>query len=104
MRISLVRSGGLAGIRREARVDTASLDEERAQELHRLVEAAELGKVSEPTISTARDRFHYTLTVEDGARQHTVTFAEEQTPEKLRPLVEALWREVGEEPSDTRTA
>ncbi len=103
MRISLVRSGGLAGIRREAKVDTASLGSGRAEELHRLVEAADLAKLSEPTISTARsaDRFHYTLTVEDGARRHTVTFAEEQTPEKLLPLVETLWREAGEEPEST---
>jgi hypothetical protein len=94
MRISLVRSGGVAGMRREVKIDTARLDPRAAEELERLVQ-----KVQTPAVSAAPgearrspDRFRYTLAVEDGEERSTWTFDEERPPETLRPLVEAVWR------------
>ncbi len=106
MRVSLVRSGGVAGMRRAAALDTDLLDPVRAAELRRLVEAADLATLSEPTIRTAADRFRYTLTIEDGARLESLTFDEERIPERLVPLIELLWREAWEtpEPPGTRKA
>src|SRR5215471_6288923 len=67
MRISLVRSGGVAGMRLEASVDTAALEPDKAERFHNLVEEADLPRLSEPTIKVKSepDRFRYTLTVED---------------------------------------
>ena len=91
MRITLVRSGGVAGMRREAHLDTAHLDRERAEEIRRLVEAAAVVAPQAAGASRrAADRFRYTLTVDDGRRRHDWTFDEEETPERLRPLLEAV--------------
>jgi hypothetical protein len=106
MRISLVRSGGVAGMRRETTIDTSELAPILAQEFHRLVESADLPGLVEPAIrpKTEPDRFRYTLTVEDGARRHAVTFEEHRVPEPLQPLVAALQRGTGEPGPGTQTA
>ena len=104
IRVSVVRTGGIGGMKRTASLDTESLDEGRAAELRRLVEQANIAHVSEPTIRATRDRdrFHYTLTVQHGAFQHCLTFAEERTPEQLQPLLEMVWREGQPDLDDTK--
>jgi len=95
VRIRLVREGGFAGISRPAVVDTETLDSRRARELHRLVEAADLASVPAPRPSPARDRFCYVLTVEDGKGSRESRFSEEDAPESVRALLEAIRRESG---------
>ncbi|HSS44097.1 MAG TPA: protealysin inhibitor emfourin, partial [Thermoanaerobaculia bacterium] len=60
------------------------------------------------TIAVRRspDRFRYTLTVEEEGRQSRVTLAEEEMPERLRPLLDALWSEgdPGSKPPGAVTA
>jgi Emfourin len=104
IRVSVVRSGGVGGMKRAASLDTETLDEERAAQLRRLVEEADVAHVSEPTIRASRqkDRFHYTLTVQHGAFEHSLTFAEEKTPEQLQPLLEMVWREGQPDLDDTK--
>jgi len=104
IRVSVVRVGGVGGARRTASLDTETLDERRAAELRRLVEAANIAHVSEPTIRSTRekDRFHFTLTVQHGAFQHSLTFAEERTPEELQPLLDMVWREGQPNLDDTQ--
>src|SRR5262245_52221285 len=94
MRISLVRTGGVAGMRREATIDTAHLGPSDSEEIHRLVRAAtdDQGPETSPTSPGGPDRFRYTLTIEDRGRRHALTFEEARTPERLRPLLEAVWR------------
>jgi len=93
MRISLVRSGGVAGMRREVKVDTAHMTPRAAEELARLVRHAPAPQAETSAGSRgAPDRFRYTLAVEDGEQKCAWTFDEEKTPEALRPLVEAVWR------------
>src|SRR6202011_2382560 len=48
MKITLVRTGGVAGMRRAVEIDTDDLDPELALELERLVKAANLQRLSEP--------------------------------------------------------
>jgi len=94
VRIRLVREGGFAGISRAAVVDTETLDPHRAKELHRLVEAADLPSLPRaPGKSEERDRFRYHLTVDDGTASREARFAEEDAPEPLRALLEAIQRE-----------
>lgn len=107
MRIRLVREGGLAGISRAAVVDTETLDPHRASELHRLVAAADLASVPPPSRASAgRDRFRYLLTVDDGQRSREARFREEDAPETLRALLEAIRREsdAGATPPGVPTA
>jgi hypothetical protein len=94
VRIRLVREGGFAGISRAAVVDTETLDPHRARELHRLVEAADLASLPRPSRAPeGRDRFRYLLTVDDGQRSREARFSEEDAPEPLRALLEAIRRE-----------
>jgi hypothetical protein len=94
VRIRLVREGGFAGISRAAVVDTETLDPHRARELHRLVEAADLASLPRPSQAPeGRDRFRYLLTVDDGQRSREARFSEEDAPEPLRALLEAIRRE-----------
>jgi hypothetical protein len=104
IRVSVVRVGGVAGAKRTASLDTETLDEQRADELRRLVEAANIAHVAEPTIRSTRDRdrFHFTLTVQQGTFQHSLTFAEERTPEQVQPLLEMVWKEGQPDLDDTK--
>ena len=104
IRVLLSRSGGVAGIRRSVTLDSARLEPERAAELRRLVAQARLSQISEPTIRASRvpDRFQYTLTVEHGTERHSLTFAEEKTPDQLRDLLAMVWREGRSDPEDTQ--
>ena len=96
MRIRLVREGGFAGISRSAVVDTETLEPHRAKELHRLVEAADLASLPKgPGKSEGRDRFRYHLTVDDGPASREARFSEEEAPEPLRALLEAIRRDSG---------
>jgi Emfourin len=104
IRVSVVRVGGVAGAKRTAMLDTELLDEGRANELRRLVDEANIAHVSEPTIRSTRekDRFHFTLTVQQGTFQHSLTFAEERTPEQVQALLEMVWREGQPDLDDTQ--
>jgi hypothetical protein len=107
VRIRLVREGGVAGISRSAVVDTETLDPHRAKELHRLVEAADLANLPKaPGKSEGRDRFRYLLTVDDGQASREARFSEEDAPEPLRALLEAIRREsdAGGTPPGVSTA
>ncbi len=90
MLISLERSGGFAGISKVMEIDTANLPQNKAEEVSMLLEAANFFNL--PTYilpeSNQRDRFQYTLTVENKGSQHTVTVAESVIPEDLKSLID----------------
>jgi hypothetical protein len=92
MVIHFERTGGFAGMRMTATVDTESLSPEEAHDLHEMVDAAGFfdlpAEITTPTPGT--DRFHYKLTVEAEGRQHTVDVAEAAVPEALWPLLQQL--------------
>ncbi len=90
MRISLERTGGFAGISKRVTVDTNNLAPEEAKQLPCLLETADFFNLPATitTPSKERDRFQYTLTVEDSDRQHTVTVSEAALPATLRSLIE----------------
>ncbi|HQT94924.1 MAG: hypothetical protein B7Z68_00375 [Acidobacteria bacterium 21-70-11] len=92
MKVRLERSGGVANIRRTVTVDAAALPSERAEELHRLVAAADLATIPEnPTPLAGRpDRFVYRLTIEDEASGRSVSVNEETASEPVRHLIDWL--------------
>jgi hypothetical protein len=79
-------------MRREVKIDTARLTPRAAEELARLVRQAGSETVTPARSARAPDRFRYTLAVEDGEQKCAWTFDEEQPPEALKPLVEAVRR------------
>ena len=87
------RTGGFAGIRMAATVDTESLSREDADQLRALVEAAGffdlLETIGGPEAGGA-DRFLYTVVVETEGVRHTVHTSEAAAPPALRSLIRWL--------------
>ena len=92
MRIEFERTGGFAGVRLTAALDTAALPPDEAADLEALVAAAGFFGLP-PALAAARrqpDRFHYRLRVTARRAAHAVEVDEEALPPALRPLVERL--------------
>jgi Emfourin len=89
VKVRLERSGGFANLHRTVTVDADALAPERAEELRRLVAAADLGRFSrDPKPLAGRpDRFVYRLTIEDESAGHTVTVNEDAASEDLQRLL-----------------
>ena len=92
MKVRLVRSGGIAGMRLATEADSSRLPDEGARSLASLVEAS--GILSLPPGAAAppagADRFAYRVTVETGGLEHTVEIAEEDVTPALEPLLDWL--------------
>jgi hypothetical protein len=94
VRLSLTRTGGFAGLRREASVDDADLAPGERAELLQLVAEAGLWTLRAELKGPppAPDRFRYRLVAEDGDRRCELRVAEEALPEGLRRLVRWMER------------
>ena len=92
MRISIERTGGLAGITVTTTVDPEDLPPGEAKKLRQMLEDADLFNLPAKIASRSPqpDRFQYELNLRDGGRQHTVLVSEEVMPAKLKPLVTLL--------------
>jgi hypothetical protein len=90
MRVRLERSGGFANIRRTFVADDNTLPRQRSEELHRLVEAADLAHFPDnPTPRPGKpDRFYYQITIEHEGTARSVTVAEDSAPPILQQLIE----------------
>jgi hypothetical protein len=84
VRVHITRHGGLAGVKLSADVATTDLGgEERTraeQAVRRLLNEPAAASPPQP------DRFRYQITVPDGSA--SVTVAEQDLPDDLRPLIE----------------
>ena len=102
LRISIERTGGVAGITIAATVDTKELSPDEAQKLLNMVKEADFFNL--PPKITSRspqpDRFQYELRAKQNGQQHTVTVSEEVMPAKLRPLVKWLMEAAREKRKD----
>jgi hypothetical protein len=89
MKVRLVRSGGVAGIRLAFETDSAALPEEGARRLTRLVEESGVLALRPaiPAKPSAPDRFSYRVTVETEGKEHTVEISEEDVSPSLEPLI-----------------
>ncbi len=94
----LERTGGIAGSRMIAMVNTESLPLEDARNLHQMVEDAGFFSLPEklPEPNTGADLFNYKLTVEkfglsfSEGKKHTMEVNQLNIPENLQPLIQAL--------------
>lgn len=92
MRVDWARTGGFAGMRLAATIDSDSLSEREAIRLRELVEAAGFFELPEEMVGPGggADRFLYALTVEMEGRRHTVHTSEAAAPPGLRSLIRWL--------------
>lgn len=93
LRIEWERTGGFAGIRMAAAIDSESLSLEEAGRLRELVEAAGFfdlpDKIGDRDAGGA-DRFLYTVAAETEGLRHTVHTTEAAAPPALRALIQWL--------------
>jgi hypothetical protein len=91
-RLRLRRTGGFAGIATEAAVDTAELEPGEAEPLLAALDAVDLHSLAgrRPPPPGPPDTFRYVLDVERDATTHSITLAEADVPQALRPVLAAL--------------
>lgn len=91
MRIVFERSGGIAGRRMTATIDSATLDPAVAVELEGIVSAARFfdQPAGPPAPGPGADMFQYRVTVERAGRRHTVETSDTAAAPELRPLL--MW-------------
>jgi hypothetical protein len=89
MRIQFERTGGFAGRKLRARIDSAALTDEESERLRQLVTESRFFDLPARLQSgqPAPDRFSYVVTVQAGPRTHTIEAAATAVPPELRPLL-----------------
>ena len=90
MRIRVVQSGGLAGLRSEHEVDTDSLPAETRERLAQLVQGVAFFGLSPQQVSKLPDMIQYRVRIEEGAQAHEVTFDDGCGEAPLLELVERV--------------
>ncbi len=93
MRIDFLRTGGFAGIRLQATIQTETLPTAEAAELRELVAAADFFRLprTAPGSGSTADQFTYRITVVDSLlHRHTVQTTDAAAPPSLQPLIQRL--------------
>lgn len=90
MRIHVVQSGGLAGLRREHELDTEALPEDARQSLTKLVQGVAFFGLAPARVSKLPDMIQYRVRIEEGDRAHEVTFDDGISDTSLLELVELV--------------
>lgn len=96
MKINFERTGGFAGIRITAMLDTELMPQEDASHLEKMVDASNFFDLPEvlPAPEKGADYFMYRLTVELERQKHTVEVSEASVPDELRPLLNLMMEEA----------
>src|SRR5712692_10147380 len=92
MRIDFERSGGIAGTRLAAAIDTRSLKAQEIEALEELLRRSDFFQAP-PNLGRddpSADRFHYVVTIADPARKHTVSRGESELSPSMRALIDWL--------------
>jgi hypothetical protein len=87
VRIRVVQSGGLAGLRRDRVIDTASLPEPVRTTLEQLVRSAAFFELPERSMSGLPDVIQYRVSIEQAGVAREITFDDETASAPLRDLV-----------------
>ncbi len=98
MRIRVVQSGGLAGLRSEHELDTDQLPAEAREALARLIEGLAFFTRPPQPASKLPDMIHYRVRIEEGARAHEVTFDDGCDEATLLELVDRVAELARERP------
>lgn len=90
MRIRVVQSGGIAGLRSELELDTDLLPADTRDRLAQLVEGVAFFGLSPQQASKLPDMIQYRVRIEEGAHAHEVTFDDGCGEAPLLELVERV--------------
>jgi hypothetical protein len=92
MRIDYERTGGFAGIRLAARIDTATLPTDQARALHDSIEAAHFFELPAriPAAPQVADQFHYHVAIDAEGKRHAVDVGETSASPALQEVLQQL--------------
>lgn len=91
MRVSCKKTGGIAGLKVSAEVDSEQLSAEQAQKMKDLVEQANLfDQPSKPGGKSMPDQFQYEITVEDQGKSHSFVTNDAAASDELLELADWL--------------
>lgn len=91
MLVRLVRTGGIAGLRVRAEVDSEQLPPAQKREMKKLVEEAKLfDQPAKPGGRAMPDQFQYEITIEDQGKTHSFVTNEAAASDQLLELVDWL--------------
>jgi len=88
VRIRVVQSGGIAGLRSEHELDTDQLPAEPRERLAQLVHGVAFFGLSPQPVTKLPDMIQYRVRIEEGTRAHEVTFDDACGEGPLLELVE----------------
>jgi len=94
MNIDFIQTGGFAGVRISVNIETQKLPLEQSLKLEKLVNQAGFFSLS-PIIkspSPLPDRFEYQISISSKGKSHSVTVSESVVPDRLRPLLDFLYK------------
>lgn len=93
-RIRFERTGGFAGMRIAADIESDQLSEEQNQALLDVLDALDFPELPEQLMSDSSmpDEFTYTITVEAEDWKHTVVTGDSSASEKMQELLQMLNR------------
>jgi hypothetical protein len=92
MRIDYERTGGFAGIRLAATIDTATLPADQSATLQNLIDEAHFFDLPAkiPSPPNVADQFNYRVTIEAAGKRHTVEAGEASASPALQALQQQL--------------
>src|SRR5262249_37778843 len=91
MRVSCKKTGGIAGLKVSAEVDSEQLPAAQAQEMKDLVDRAHLfDQPSKPGGKSMPDQYQYEITVEDQGKTHSFVTNDAAASDELLELVDWL--------------
>ena len=101
MQIKFTQEGGVGyfpGLSKPVTIEVDSLEQGEAEELKRLVESAHFfqlpANLGTPLPPGAADYQHYTLTIEEGGRSHSVRVSVPVKDEAVQNLVSSVQKQV----------
>jgi len=96
MRVSCKKTGGIAGLKVSAEVDSEQLSPAQAQKMKDLVEQANLfNQPSKPGGKSMPDQFQYEISVEDQGKTHSFVTNDASASDELLELVDWLILQAG---------
>jgi emfourin len=91
MRVYCKKTGGIAGLKISAEVDSKQLSPAEVQEMEKLVERARLfDQPAKPSVGATPDQFQYEITVEDQGMRHSFATNDAAASDELLDLVDWL--------------
>jgi hypothetical protein len=92
MRVSCKKTGGVAGLKISAEVDSEQLSPAQAHKMKELVERAKLfDQPPKPGGKSMPDQFQYEITVEDQGKKHSFVTNDAAASEDVLDLVDWLF-------------